>query len=230
MDRWLSHGDDASFHPPLDDFPPHLHPHLHGALDVQCAIGWGNAVKGLFSSRWRHISTLDMHHASRVDNSQGNLRMRSIIHATHEFPYSNTWLSRNSDLHQRDDAESARIRLSESAEIRHNHSSPQLLAMADRHYCSRLLDCLLMESASTRRRWLHRIKISIAAHERHHNPGNTTCNKYFTCNNFFELRTPDIAVCTCIIIYYNVSFKLCRHKLYYMYDIIVRVQNLLSVQ
>ena len=58
----------------------------------------------------------------------------------------------------------------------------------------------------------------------HHSPGNTTCNKYFTCNIFFELRTPDIAVCTCIIIYYNVSFISCRHKLYYMYNIIVRVQ------
>ena len=47
---------------------------------------------------------------------------------------------------------------------------------------------------------------------------------------FFELRTPDVALCTCIIIYYNVSFKLFVHKLYYMYDIIVRVQNLLRVQ
>ena len=165
MDHWLSHGDDALFHPPLDDFPPHFHPHLQGALDTQRAFGWGNAVKGLFSLRWRHISTLDMHHASRINNSQGDLRMISIIHATHELTY-HTWLSRNSDLHQRDDAELARIRSSESAEIRHYHSSPHLLAMANRHYCSRSLDPLLLGSVSTRRCWLRRIKISVAAHER----------------------------------------------------------------
>ena len=47
---------------------------------------------------------------------------------------------------------------------------------------------------------------------------------------FFELRTPDIAVCTCTIIYYIVSFKLCIHKLYHMYHIIVRVQKLLRAQ
>ena len=47
---------------------------------------------------------------------------------------------------------------------------------------------------------------------------------------FFELRTPDISVCTCTIIYYVVLFKLCIHKLYHMYNIIVRVQKLLRVQ
>ena len=41
MDHWLSHGDDALFHPPLDDFPPNFYPHLHGALEAQRAIGWG---------------------------------------------------------------------------------------------------------------------------------------------------------------------------------------------
>ena len=30
----------------------------------------------------------------------------------------------------------------------------------------------------------------------HHNPGNTTCNKFITCKFFFELRTPHIAKCT----------------------------------
>ena len=63
----------------------------------------------------------------------------------------------------------------------------------------------------------------------HHNPGNSTCNKYFTCNNFLELRTPDVALCTCIIIYDSVSFKLFIYKIYYVYNNIVRVQNLLIV-
>ena len=106
MSHLLSHGEDAPFHPQLDDFPPHFHPHLQGAaLDAQSAsIGWENAVKGLFSSQWRHVATLDMHHVSRVDNSQGNVCMRSIIHdATREFTY-NTWLSRNSDLTQNNDS------------------------------------------------------------------------------------------------------------------------------
>ena len=136
MSHWLSHGDDAPFHRQFDGFPPHFHPHLQGAaLDAQHAIGWVNTVKGLFRLRCRHIATLDMHHVSRIDNSQGNSRMRrSIIHATHEFTY-NTWLSRNSDLHQKYDAEFlARIHLAESAEIRHYHRSPHLLALADRHY------------------------------------------------------------------------------------------------
>jgi hypothetical protein len=46
--------------------------------------------------------------------------MRQIIQATHGSTYE-TWLSRNSDLHQTDDADLAAIRSAELAEIRYYH-------------------------------------------------------------------------------------------------------------
>ena len=42
---------------------------------------------------------------------------------------------------------------------------------------------------------------------------------------FFELRTPDVALCTCIIIYYIVSFELYIYKIYYMYNNMARAKN-----
>lgn len=139
---WLTNGDDVPFQPHLDEFPPHF-PFLHDALDAQQAIGWGNAVKGLFSSRWRHLATFD------IDSAKGASRVRSIIQSSHDFTV-NTWLSRNSALHQKDDAELARVRSAEIPDIRHYHSSPHLLMFADRQYCSHSLDRLLSGSASTR--------------------------------------------------------------------------------
>ena len=147
------------------EFPPHFSPLLQDALNAQQSIGWENAVKGLFSSRWRHLAALDMYSATCFDTTKGSSRMRSIIQSTHDFTY-HIWLARNSALHQKDDADLARIRSAELAEIRHYHSSPHLLRFADRHYCSRSLDRLLSGSASTRRRWLRRVKHSILARER----------------------------------------------------------------
>ena len=160
MSHWLLNADAEPFHPKLDEFPPHFQPHLQAALTAQHDIGWDKAVKGFFSNRWRHLANLDMHHPHHVDTTAGASRMRQIIQATHVFTYE-TWLSRNSDLHQTDDADLAAIRSAELAEIRYYHGQPHLLQSSDRHYCSRSLDKLLTSSTSTRRRWLRRVKKSI---------------------------------------------------------------------
>ena len=41
----------------------------------------------------------------------------------------------------------------------------------------------------------------------------------------FELRTPTVALCTCIIIYDSVLFKLFIYKIYYVYNKIVCIQS-----
>ena len=108
--------------------------------------------------------------------------MRSIISATHEFTYA-TWIARNGDLHQTNDDTLANIRCTELAEIRHYYGNPNLLLVSDRHYCSRPLDRLVSGSAATRRKWLTRVKKSVA--------GNIPDSSRQTrIDSFFESR-PD---------------------------------------
>jgi hypothetical protein len=89
--------------------------------------------------------------------------MCSIISTSHEFTYA-TWIARNGNLHQTDDEALENIRSTELAEIRHYHANPNLLLAPDRHYCSRPIDRLVSGSAATRRRWLARVKKSVANH------------------------------------------------------------------
>ena len=162
--HWLEYGAERPFKPSLNEFPPHFAPFLQDTLAAQSAIAWGSAVRGFFSKRWHHIASLDMHY-NRLDLSTGDTRLRSTIHATHEFTYV-TWIDCNNNLQGTDDATLADIRSAETTEIRHYHSLPHLLLARDRHYCSRSLDKLLSAgSAATRRRWLNRVKNSVAAQQ-----------------------------------------------------------------
>ena len=161
MCHWLNHGDEFPFRPSLEEFSPHFSPHLQDALNSQQAIGWDNTVKGFYSKRWRIIASMDMHTPGRQDSTKGDDRMRSIISAAHVFTYA-TWIARNGDLHQTNDDALVNIRSTELAKIRHYHGNPNLLLASNRHFCSRPLDCLVFGSAATRRRWLNRVKKSVA--------------------------------------------------------------------
>ena len=108
--------------------------------------------------------------------------MRSIISAAHEFTYA-TWIARNGDLHQTNDDTLANIRSTELAEIRHYHGNSNLLLASDRHFCTRPLDRLVSGSAATRRRWLTRVKKSVAANI-------PDSSKQTRLDSFFEPR-PD---------------------------------------
>ena len=163
MCHWLTHGDELPFTPSLAEYPPHFFSHLKEALEAQQSIGWDNAVRGFYSKLWHKIASMDMYQPSKNDSQKGEDRMRSIISAAHEFTYA-TWIARNGDLHQTGDEILANIRSVELAEIRHYHDNPNLLLASDRHYCSRPVETLVSGSAATRRRWLRRVKKSVAAH------------------------------------------------------------------
>ena len=163
--HWLQN-QDTPFDPSIREFPEHLLAPIKAALASQARIGWHQAVKGYFSKHWSALANLDMHHPTNSDRQKGTMRMRSIIQSVHQFT-TQTWKSRNSALHAIDDTTATQIRSSEAAEIRHyHHANPSLLMFSDRHLCSRSLHRLISGSASTRRRWLRRVKRSVAAAER----------------------------------------------------------------
>ena len=162
--HWLTTPHDP-YTPPVSEFPLHMQTTIREALATQARIGWHQALKGYFSKQWLLLATMDIHNRTSSDFQRGNARMRSIIQSVQRFT-KQIWLSRNSALHVTDDAAMKNIRSSETAQIRHYHENPSLLVFADRHLCSRSLPKLLAGSASTRRRWLHRVKLSISEAER----------------------------------------------------------------
>ena len=107
----------------------------------------------------------DMHTSGKLDRTKGAARMRPCITAIHDHS-QRLWLARNSALHATDDDTVRDIRSSENAEIKDLYKQPHLLRAGDRHYCERSLDRLLNGPPSTRRRWLRRVKKSIAEHLR----------------------------------------------------------------
>ena len=123
--HWLEHENSVPFTPRLSDYDPVFLPILQEAIRDQVSIGWGNALRGFFSIFWRTAAAHDFYKPNKVDTASGDVRMRSIIHATHEFTRS-IWLSRNSALHNQDDDNVGAIRDSDIAEIKFYHSKPQL--------------------------------------------------------------------------------------------------------
>jgi hypothetical protein len=152
------------FNPSLSEYDPAFAPLLQAAIQSLDAIGWGNALKGFFSTLWCTTASHDFHNPTRANSASGDARLRSIIEATHNFSRS-IWLSRNSALHDQADDEVRQTRDTDIAEIRFYHGRPHLLLSRDRHYCSRSLDKLITGSASTRRRWLRIVKQSMDAYK-----------------------------------------------------------------
>ncbi len=134
---------------------------IEEALQSQDRIGWGGAIKGFLSTSWTSLANLDMTDTNKVDATQGKKRIRQCVKAIGEHTHS-IWLARNQMLHAKEDEGLTSIRSTEAAEIRHYHSQPHLLKPGDQHYCTRSLEKLLNGSASTRRRWLRRVKQSSA--------------------------------------------------------------------
>ena len=141
----------------VTEFPAHFHVIIKLALASQGRIGWQHAVKGYLSKQWSSLAQMDMYHSTKTDMQKGASRMQSILNGLSNFTRQ-IWLTRNAHLHDKDAVAVANIRSAETAEIRHYHDNSHLLMFADRHVCSRSLSRLLTGSASTRRRWLRRVK------------------------------------------------------------------------
>ena len=153
------------FQPTTMQFPCHLHSTIQAALAAQHQIGWEAALSGFLSQQWGSLAMHDMHTSGKLDRTKGAARMRTCITAIHDHS-QRLWLARNSALHATDDDTVRDIRSSENAEIKDLYKQPHLLRAGDRHYCERSLDRLLNGPPSTRRRWLRRVKKSIAEHLR----------------------------------------------------------------
>ena len=89
----------------------------------------------------------------------GANRMMQLVKKLYVFN-SSMWKSRREILHATDSQTMVEIRSTETAEIRHYFQNPGLLAFNDRHLCEGSQASLLNGSASTRRRWLRRVKLS----------------------------------------------------------------------
>ena len=164
IEHYLS-GATSIFSPPIHQYPPHLQSIIITALKAQARIGWDAVTRGFLSKQWVCLASYDMHDPRKHDRQMGEQRIRDILSKLHLFTLS-LWQERNSVLHNREDTDLRLIRSSELAEIRQFHENPSLLCLADRHFCERSLERLLQSSASTRRRWLRRVKKSAASHLR----------------------------------------------------------------
>jgi hypothetical protein len=151
---------DTLFSPPTEQFPPHFRDLIPDTLLHQHTIGWLNSTKGYLSKHWGVMAQYDMHRNTR-DKITGDLRMKQI-HLAISSHIRRLWLSRNEVLHSTDDATLATVRSTETVEIIHYHSHPNLLRTGDQHYCRRSLSKLLAGTPATRRRWLRKVKQSSA--------------------------------------------------------------------
>ena len=156
--HWLQNHD-AEFKPDTRGYPPHMLPLIESAIQSQARIGWLQAIKGFLSKDWRELATMDLYHPARREDLLGSRRMTQLVNAF--YTYNQTmWSARNEVLHSADSANMLDIRSTELAEIRHNLNHPTLLSFADRHLCDWSIEKLTRNSASTRRRWLRRVKLS----------------------------------------------------------------------
>lgn len=150
---------DLLFSPITHQYAAHFHPLIASALLSQQRISWTSAIKGYLAREWSDIAQLDMYQPTR-DVRKGEARMRTIISALCQH-VRRLWIARNGCLHEATDtfhpSPSA-----EAIEITYYHSRPHLLRHGDQHYCQRSLSKLLSGPASTRRRWLRKVKQSSA--------------------------------------------------------------------
>ena len=151
---------DIPFSPTLHQYPQHFGDSLIGALSSQHQIGWDSALKGFFSREWASLAQQDMHSSTKRDSKQGEARMKAIISALCAH-VRRLWIARNGCLHDATDR-AASVQTAEDVEIAYYHARPHLLRLGDQHYCRRQLSSILSGSASTRRRWLRKVKRSTA--------------------------------------------------------------------
>lgn len=110
--------------------------------------------------KWHELASQDMTDPSKSDGSRGTHTMRTILQLLNDH-FTRIWEVRNDALHNTREAAMREIQSAETHEIRYYHGQPHLLCFADRHYCDRPLETLQNSPASTRRRWLRRVKKSV---------------------------------------------------------------------
>ena len=142
---------------PLQRYPPRYHTQIQTAVSDQSAIGWRHLLKGLFlATSWQKLA-FQHQTTQKMETKRRNFRIQKTLTTLHIFTRS-IWSGRNQILHEGKDSANAALYSAQSAEIRHHHTSPENLLVADQHYCTIALDKLLQSHPLVRRRWLHRVR------------------------------------------------------------------------
>ena len=157
--------------------------HIQTALKHQEEIGWMHATRGFLAKSWHMVactqieipSEYGVQHTHRDDGQQ---RTYQVVRALHNL-VSKIWKGRNDELHRRDQENEVVHRTAIDAEIARLHKDPQELLAADHHYCHHPLDSILRKPPTYKRRWLHRVRESIARKTADQNRQNRI-TKFFT--------------------------------------------------
>jgi hypothetical protein len=65
--HWFSHSDEV-FTPDIRGYPSHMTHLIESAIASQSGIGWYQAIKGFFSTKWRVLAEMDMYD-KKLNNS-----------------------------------------------------------------------------------------------------------------------------------------------------------------
>ncbi len=125
----------------------------------QTAIGWLQATRGFLAKTWMSVASLSYHAKKVVPRPDGEHRLRQVIKALHQLTTA-LWAGRNLAPHDLDKPQSITIPSLVDAEIMQYHREPELILTDDSFYCEQSLHRLLSSSASSKRRWLQRVKKS----------------------------------------------------------------------
>jgi hypothetical protein len=134
------------------------------AVMEQTTIGWIHVMRGFLSKQWLVMagSYYNTVNGKITNRNDGHHRIRRAIRAIHRMT-DDIWHGRNEALHgHQQAAHDAAPKNLVDMEICQLHSKPDTLLATDSHYCETSLRQLLRSSASTKRRWLHRVKQSRA--------------------------------------------------------------------
>ena len=154
----------SNFQVCITDYPPHMREAVRTITAEQAAIGWDNAIKGFLSKSWMDIASMEYGHMKK-SITEGACRMRRCTDALFKFSCG-IWKSRNSALHESEEATNQRMRSATADTIIYLHSQGDHICHEDRYLCELPLDKILRSSPSTQRRWLKRMQDSKKLHTR----------------------------------------------------------------
>lgn len=120
-------------------------------------------VRGFLSNKWMTLAGTyyNCPNPEITTRHDGGNRVQRTLKALHRL-MTDLWCGRNEALHDSNVAMEHNLTDLVDVEISTLHQGPDALLSADNHYCDISLRRLLRSSASTKRRWLHRVKQSRA--------------------------------------------------------------------
>jgi hypothetical protein len=118
-------------------------------------------MRGFLSQKWMTLAGTycNAPNAAITTRFDGGFRIQRSLKAWDRLT-TDLWCGRNEALHDTKVAMELNLKALVDMEISKLHCDSDALLSADSHYCEISLQRLLRSSASTKRRWLHRVKQS----------------------------------------------------------------------